>query len=186
MSPQGTKSDTGSLQRKAEGVANQAREFGRDMKGQAQDLTRSATDAVKAQADNLAESAKEVAANAGDRLHASVVEQKSAGADYVGNVAGIIRRSAREFDADIPQAGEYIRKAAAQIENVSGAMRNRDMSEIIGNVQDFARKQPTAFFGAAVLLGFAAVRFFKSGSGGTGSSAGRQSSADVGGVTAGM
>jgi hypothetical protein len=46
-------------------------------------------------------------------------------------------------------------------------MRNRDMSEIVGNVQDFARKQPTAFFGAAVLLGFAAVRFLKSGTGGT-------------------
>jgi hypothetical protein len=115
-----------------------------------------------------------------------MVEQKSAGADYVGNVVGIIRRSAREFDAEIPQAGEYIRKAAAQLENVSGAMRNRDMSEIIGNVQDFARKQPTAFFGAAVLLGFAAVRFFKSGSGGTGSSTGSQASAKVGGITAGM
>ena len=40
-------------------------------------------------------------------------------------------------------------------------MRNRNMSEIVGNVQQFARKQPTAFFGAAVLIGFAAVRFMK-------------------------
>ena len=92
-------------------------------------------------------------------------KQKAAGADYVGNVASIIRRTAYEFDTDIPQAGHYIRKAAAQLENVSEAMRNRNMSEIVGNVQQFARKQPTAFFGAAVLIGFAAVRFLKSGSG---------------------
>ena len=126
---------------KAEGMVDQAKEFGRDMKGQASALTQSATDAVKTQAGNLKEQAKEVASDAGDKLRASVSEQKAAGADYVGNVASIIRRTAYEFDSDIPQAGHYIRKAAAQLENVSDAMRNRDMSEIVGNVQNFARKQ---------------------------------------------
>src|SRR6185503_6415305 len=162
-----TGSKNGGLGAKAEGMVDQAKEFGRDMKNQAGALTQSATDAVKTQAGNLTEQAKEVASDAGDKLRASVTEQKAAGADYVGNVANIIRRTAYEFDSDIPQAGHYIRKAAAQLENVSNAMRNRDMSEIVGNVQDFARKQPTAFFGAAVLLGFAAVRFLKSGTSGT-------------------
>jgi len=78
-----------------------------------------------------------------------------------------------------------IRKAAGQLENVSDAMRNRDMSQIVGNVQDFARKQPTAFFGAAVLVGFAAVRFLKSGtSNGAGTVAPTQP--NIGGTTAGM
>ena len=182
MNPQGT--NTGSLEAKTQGVAKQAREFGRDVTDQAKELTQSATDAMKTQADNLKETAKEVASNAGEKLRASVVEQKAAGADYVGNVANIIRRTAYEFDTEIPQAGQYIRKAASQLENVSQAMRNRDMAEIVGNVQDFARKQPTAFFGAAVLLGFAAVRFLKSGSGAAGT-AGNQS-ANIGGTTAGM
>jgi hypothetical protein len=170
---------------KAEGMVDQAKEFGRDMKGQASALTQSATDAVKTQAGNLKEQAKEVASDAGDKLRASVSEQKAAGADYVGNVASIIRRTAYEFDSDIPQAGHYIRKAAAQIENVSEAMRNRDMSEIVGNVQDFARQQPTAFFGAAVLLGFAAVRFLKSGTPGTAIAA-TTSQPNIGGTRAGM
>jgi len=170
---------------KAEGMVDQAKEFGRDMKGQASALTQSATDAVKTQAGNLKEQAKEVASDAGDKLLASVSEQKAAGADYVGNVASIIRRTAYEFDSDIPQAGHYIRKAAAQLENVSDAMRNRDMSEIVGNVQNFARKQPTAFFGAAVLLGFAAVRFLKSGPPGTAIGA-TTSQPNIGGTTAGM
>lgn len=158
----GSQNGGGGFSAKAEGIVDQAKGFGRDMKGQASALTDSAADAVRAQAGNLKEQAKEVASDAGEKLRASVIEQKAAGADYVGNVANIIRRTAYEFDSDIPQAGHYIRKAAAQIENVSNAMRNRDMSEIVGNVQDFARKQPTAFFGAAVLLGFAAVRFLKS------------------------
>ena len=171
---------------KAEGVVDQAKEFGLDMKGQASALTQSAADAVKNQAGNLTEQAKEVASDAGEKLRATVTEQKAAGADYVGNVANIIRRTAYEFDGDIPQAGHYIRKAATQLENVSDAMRNRDMSEIVGSVQDFARKQPTAFFGAAVLLGFAAVRFLKSGSSGVAIATNNTAPTNVGATTSGM
>jgi hypothetical protein len=156
-------SKTDGLTAKADGAVKQAKELGRDIKDQATELTQSATEAVKTQADNLKESAKEVASDAGDKLRAGMIEQKAAGADYLGNVANIIRRTAFEFDNDIPQAAQYIRKAATQISDVSNAVRNNDMSEIVGHVQDFARKQPTAFFGAAVLLGFAAVRFLKSG-----------------------
>jgi hypothetical protein len=189
MSTSGTNqtgSSNGGLGAKAEGIVDQAKEFGRDMKGQAGALTQSATEAVKSQASNLSEQAKEVASDAGEKLRVSVSEQKAAGADYVGNVANIIRRTAYEFDSDIPQAGHYIRKAAAQLENVSDAMRNRDMSEIVGNVQDFARKQPTAFFGAAVLLGFAAVRFLKSGTDGSSAVAKIPTQPNIGGSTAGM
>jgi hypothetical protein len=154
---------TDGLAAKAEGAVKQAKEFGRDIKDQATELTQSATEAVKTQADNLKESAKEVASDAGEKLRAGMIGQKAAGADYIANVANIIRRTAFEFDTDIPQAGQYIRKAATQLAGVSDAIRSKDMSEIVGNVQDFARKQPTAFFGAAVLLGFVAVRFLKSG-----------------------
>jgi hypothetical protein len=181
-----TGSTNGGLGAKAENVVDQAKEFGRDVKGQASALTQTAADVVKTQAGNLTEQAKEVASDAGEKLRATVTEQKAAGADYVGNVANIIRRTAYEFDSDIPQAGHYIRKAAAQLENVSDAMRNRDMSEIVGNVQDFARKQPTAFFGAAVLLGFAAVRFLKSGSAGVAIAATNTAPTNVGGTTSGM
>jgi gas vesicle protein len=172
----------------ADGLAKQAQTLGRDLKGQAGELTQKAADTVKRQAGALTETAKDVASDAGEKLRASVSEQKAAGADYVGNVADMIRRAAYEFDTEMPQAGHYIRKAAAQLENVSEAMRNRDMSEIVGNVQNFARKQPTAFFGAAVLLGFAAVRFLKSAPANANQPAGvsGRSAANVGGATAGM
>jgi len=153
---------TDGLANKTDGLVKQAQDLGRDLKGQASEFTQKAADTVKAQAGNLTDQAKEVASDAGEKLLATVSDQKAAGADYVGNVANIIRRTAYEFDSEMPQAGHYIRKAAAQLDHVSEAMRNKNMSEIVGNVQDFARKQPTAFFGAAVLLGFAAVRFLKS------------------------
>jgi len=169
---------------RAQDPVDQARDLGREVKGQATELAKTAADAVKTQAANLTESAKDVASEAGEKIRSSLQEQKAAGADYVGNVANIIRRTAYEFDSDIPQAGHYIRKAASQIDNVAEAMRNRDMSEIVSNVRQFARKQPTAFFGAAVLVGFAAVRFLKSGSGESGMS--KQAASSAGGQTARM
>jgi len=139
-----------------------ARDLGRDLKGQASELAESATDTLKTQANNLTESTRELASQAGDKMKAAVADQKMAGADYVGDFADMVRRASYEFDGQIPQAGQYIRKAADQIGSVSEALRTRDISELVGEVQDFARKQPAAFFGAAVLAGFAAVRFFKS------------------------
>jgi hypothetical protein len=147
-------------------LGGKARELARDIKGQASDLAQSATQTVKSQAASLTEQAREVASDAtekvGEKMQAAVADQKSAGAEYVGNIAEVVRRVSYEFDGQLPQAGHYIRQAAAQLENVSDALRTRDISELAGDVRDFARKQPAAFFGAAVLAGFAAVRFFKS------------------------
>jgi hypothetical protein len=139
-----------------------ARDLGRDVKDQASQLAGSAAETVKREAGNLTDSARELASDAGEKMKAAVADQKTAGADYVGNVAQMVRRASFEFDHQMPQAGQYIRKAAEQIDNVSFALRTRDVTELMGEVQEFARKQPAAFFGAAVLAGFAAVRFFKS------------------------
>jgi hypothetical protein len=78
-----------------------------------------------------------------------------------------MRRAANQFDADIPVAGTYIRKAAVQVENAADALRKGDFNDLVQGAQRFARDQPTAFFGLAFLAGFGAVRFLKSASGGS-------------------
>ena len=80
-----------------------------------------------------------------------------------------MRRAAREFDTDLPIAGTYIRKAASQVEDVSDQIRNGNLNDLVRNTQSFARRQPTAFLGLAVLAGFGAVRFLKSSSDDAGS-----------------
>ena len=85
-------------------------------------------------------------------------------AEYVGSLADTMRRAAREFDTDLPIAGTYIRKAASQVEGVSDQIRNGNLNDLVRTAQSFARRQPTAFLGLAVLAGFGAVRFLKSSS----------------------
>jgi ElaB/YqjD/DUF883 family membrane-anchored ribosome-binding protein len=146
----------------ARSVADQALSAGRDWKDKARDIAGSSTEAIKGQASTLVDAAKDVASQATDKLKQSVDEQKNAGADYVGTLAETMRRAAREFDHELPIAGTYIRKAAAQVESVSDSIKNGDFNDLVRSAQDFARRQPTAFLGIAALAGFAAVRFLKS------------------------
>jgi uncharacterized protein YjbJ (UPF0337 family) len=139
-------------------VSKIAGDFKRQASGVAEDVTRQ----VKEQASNLSENAKDAVSGAGNKLRSAAEDQKNAGADFVTGIAAAIRRAAGGFDDQIPQAGEYIRRAADQIDNTSDAIRQRDLSELLHGVQDFARRQPTAFLGATVLAGFVAIRFLKS------------------------
>jgi uncharacterized protein YjbJ (UPF0337 family) len=143
-------------------LADQAMAAGQDLKDKAKDLADTSTDALKGHASNLVDAAKDVASQATDKLKDAVDDRKSSGAEYVGSLADTMRRAAREFDADLPIAGTYIRKAAAQVEGVSDTIRNGNLNDLVRNAQSFARRQPSAFLGLAVLAGFGVVRFLKS------------------------
>jgi hypothetical protein len=150
----------------AKNIAGQAMSAGRDLKDKVSQFAETSAETVKSQASDFAESAKEFAAEAGETLKERVNSQKNAGADYVGNIADAIRRAAHEFDDDLPIAAVYMRKAASRVEDISDTVQHGDIQDLVHGVQSFARRQPTAFLGLAVLAGFGVVRFLKS-SGGT-------------------
>jgi uncharacterized phage infection (PIP) family protein YhgE len=146
----------------AKSVADQALAASRDLKEKAVGMAGSSAEAIKGHASDVMDAAKDMASQATDKLKQTVDGQKNAGADYVGNLADTMRRCAREFDHDLPIAGAYIRKAASQIEGVSDSIKTGNFSDLVRGAQSFARRQPTAFLGLAVLAGFGAVRFLKS------------------------
>jgi hypothetical protein len=143
-------------------LASQAKNVVRDIKAEASDLTDGVTRAAKDNVAQLGDAARDVANSAKDRIDAAVTQRKSLSADYIGSIAQAAGRAANEFHNDLPQAAEYIRQAADQIQGVADTVRERDVRDLLGEVQDFARRQPTLFFGGAVVLGFAALRFLKS------------------------
>lgn len=153
-------------------LADQAKSLGRDLKNQASGLSENVTRTAKDQASGIADAAKDFASSATGKVSSALNDQKAAGADYIGSIAQAVKRAAGEFEGEVPQAATYIRQTAERIDNVASAVRERDMRELVGEVTDFARRQPTLFFGGAMVLGFAALRFFKSTAdhGSTGSS----------------
>ena len=148
-------------------VADRAMDAGRQVQDAAVDLANSSAEALKGHASHMMDAAKDVASEAQEHVQRKITEQKGLGAGYVDNLADTMRRAANQFDADMPVAGTYIRKAAVQVENAADSLRKGDFNDLIQGAQRFARDQPTAFFGLAFLAGFGAVRFLKSASGGS-------------------
>lgn len=142
---------------------NKANDIVRDVKAKASDLADNVSRVARDNMSNLTDAAKGIAKEATDQVSKSVSSQKSAGADYIASFAQATGRAADQFENDIPQAAQFIRQASDQIQGFADTVRERDARELISDVQDFVRRQPTLFFGGAVVLGFAALRFLKSG-----------------------
>jgi hypothetical protein len=88
--------------------------------------------------------------------------KKQSGAERLGGAAAAVRRAASDLEPDLPRAAGYARHAAGAMERASAALKARSLDELVDSVGQFARSQPAAFFGAAVLTGFALSRFLKS------------------------
>lgn len=144
------------------GLAEQARQVASDLKQTASTVVDSVTNAAKQEADEIGNAAKEILDDTAEKVKSAVSEQKNAGAEYLDKVAHAIHRAAGEFEADVPQVAPYIRRASSELSAVAKAVRQRDVRELITEVENFARRQPALFFGGAVVLGFAALRFLKS------------------------
>lgn len=119
-----------------------------------------------------------MASKASEKLMDVAEQQKSMGADFVSGMAEAVRGAAGSFDGQLPQAGEYIRYAADHMADMSDALRRRDVRQLVAGVETFARQQPTAFLGLTFLAGFAAVRFLRSSTQGSGQGRSMSSSYD--------
>ncbi len=144
------------------GLTDQARQVADDLKQTASTVAESVTNAAKHEADEIGNAAKEIFDDTTEKVKSAVSEQKNAGAEYLDKVAHAIHRAAGEFEGDVPQAARYIRRAGSELSTVAKAVRQRDVRELVAEVEDVARRQPALFFGGAVILGFAALRFLKS------------------------
>jgi ATP-dependent Lon protease len=148
--------------RRDSGLTEQARQVAEEFKQTASTVADSVTNAAKQEAEEIGNAAKEIFEDTTEKVKSAVSEQKTAGAEYLDKVADAIHRAAGEFDADVPQAARYIRRAGSELSTVAKAVRERDVRELVAEVEDVARRQPALFFGGAVILGFATLRFLKS------------------------
>jgi hypothetical protein len=112
-----------------------------------------------AQASDLAEQAKAQLADVTHKAKGLAAEQKDLLAGQIGGVADAMERVATDLESSDASSAHYARMIADGATKLSDTVRNNDVDAILNMAQDFGRKQPAAFIGAAALLGFAASRF---------------------------
>lgn len=100
---------------------------------------------------------------------AQLSSQKERATDGLGSLAQAVRQSTQPFrDQKQDVIAQYIERAADQLEGFSARLRDRDINDLVGDVQQFARRQPAMFIGAAFAAGVLAARFLKSSGGNRG------------------
>jgi hypothetical protein len=80
------------------------------------------------------------------------------GVEAVCNLARGIHGAADKLEADAPEIADFVREAAQTVEGLSNDLRERSLREIADSVSNFAKLEPVAFLGAAVLAGFVLAR----------------------------
>lgn len=116
----------------------------------------SATEDLKSGARDMADTVSSEASN-----YAS--QAKSTAADEVKDISTALRSAAEELRQGSPQERTFSQIADGLAE-ASDAVRGKDLSEIVSDVNGFARRNPLMFLGSAALVGFAATRFAKASS----------------------
>lgn len=140
-------STSGSMSSTGQGTIDQAKQ-------QASELTEQAKD----QAGQLADQAKQ-------QVSSRLTTQKDRAAESLSGVAQALRQTGANLrEQDQSGMTQYVEQAADQVERLSGYIQNRELPQLMDEVERFARRQPTLFLGGAFVLGLIGARFLKSSS----------------------
>jgi hypothetical protein len=96
-----------------------------DSKEQIKDVFSSAAEQAQKQAGALGERVKE-------KVRDVAEQQKDAGADQIGGVAGAMGAAADELERQMPLAAEYIDDVAKQLGSVASSLRERSVDDMLG------------------------------------------------------
>jgi hypothetical protein len=133
-------------------------------------------DTVRHKAADLAHDAKEQAREQYDR-------QKGMALGELDSLASALRRAGNELGDEHEMSSRVVTTVADRIQTFSRSLDGKDLDRVVRDVETFARRNPAAFLGGAVAVGFLASRFLKSGSPSSGNRAGFYSPDSYGGYS---
>src|SRR4051794_11224615 len=125
---------------------------------QAQQKAQEAAGQAKEQAQQAAGQAQERARDLVNQRSTQAGEQMSSQAGDIRSVGEQLRSQGKDGPAKIAD------QAAERVERLGGYLTDADADKILGDVEDFARKNPMVAALGGVALGFAASRFLKASS----------------------
>lgn len=95
------------------------------------------------------------------RVTSRVDEQKNKAADGLGGIADVFRNAGNELRNENETLAQYVDMASDQLRRFADNIRRRGVSDMMNDVNQFARRNPAIFIGGAFLVGFGIARFMK-------------------------
>ena len=114
--------------------------------------------------DAVRDKAAQVAGMAKDRISGQYDEKKTVALNEVQHFASALRRAGENLreDGSSSIGATLLTRAAERLDSIGSSVGGKDLDTIVTDVERLARRNPAAFLGGAMLLGFAASRFLKS------------------------
>ena len=112
----------------------------------------------------LREKAADLAHGAKEQARAQYDEKKDIAVGELGTLASSLRRVVDDLGSTHPNnmSGKVVSTLADRLESFSQTLEGKDLDNVVTDVERFARRNPAAFLGGALALGFIASRFLKS------------------------
>jgi hypothetical protein len=144
-------------------AADEAKRKGAELKSEAQRVASELGTQGAKVVEDVKAAKDELSSAAAAKAEALAEQGKQAGYERGAGLADATRRAADDLEETSPEIARHIRTAADSIESVANSLRERSVGELMQDASGFARQQPVAFFGAAVLAGFAIARWRRAG-----------------------
>ncbi len=121
------------------------------------------------QAGQLVNQVQQQAGSVAQQVQGQARSQLAAQKDNVANSLSGLAQAARQIGDQMRQSGQaplahYADTTADQIQQTADYLRNRTLDQLIGDIENFARRQPAVFIAGGLVLGMLAARFIKSSS----------------------
>ncbi|WP_343525170.1 hypothetical protein [Sphingomonas sp.] len=113
---------------------------------------------------SVKEGASKVQQQAVDKIHALAGDGKAKAGSALDQVAQLLNDAAGQVDEKLgSQYGQYARSAADTVTSLSGAIKDKDVEELLDDARAFVSKSPAVAIGIAAALGFVLARVVQSG-----------------------
>lgn len=119
------------------------------------------SDNNRSRGEQVKQKAREMGGQAAERLSSAASDQVHRATGELGAMASALRDAGGRLSGESMMSGKLIQGAAEKLDELSRRLDNRDLSEMVTEVRGWARRNPGAFIGAAVAVGFLASRFMK-------------------------
>jgi len=114
---------------------------------------------------SLKEGARSLGEEAQERVSGYAETGKQAVTENLEAFAQAVRKASDELsERDQTMAAQFVRQGATTLERITRSIQGTSLEDMIRQVRTFARDNPTAFIGGAMLAGFAVARFARASS----------------------
>lgn len=124
------------------------------------------TEQVKQGAQHVAQQTQQVASQVADKAQDQAQTmfhtQKSQATSTLSSVSQALRESGNNLQGQSSTAAQIINRAADGVDSASRYLEGHELTDLVGEGERFARRNPTVFLGGAFALGLLAARFLKS------------------------